>query len=177
MSFTTIAIPSVTEWGLRFSGEKIMRKVNALLTACILLGGIGCTNFSYLKKTPDGGIVQFKASDKNKVVEELKKQHGDIEVMEVSDATSVSPGMFDPKAAVKPSDRMMPEGNSMNSIFGKSDFGQMQLTYRKLAMPSATTPSGLPPAPGKDELQQTGFTSKSAYDRINNPMVSTTPKN
>ena len=58
-----------------------MRKVFALVSACILLGGIGCTNFSYLKKTPDGGIVQFKASDKNKVVEELKKQHGDIEVL------------------------------------------------------------------------------------------------
>lgn len=148
-----------------------MRKISALVAACVLLGGLGCTNMTYLKKTPDGGIVQFKASDKNKVVEELKKQHGDIEVLEVSDATSVSPGMFDPKAPVKPSDRMMPEGNSVNSIFGKSDFGQMQLTYRKIAMPSTTTPAGLPSVPA-DNLQQTGFTSKSAYDRLTNPMTS-----
>ena len=154
----------------------IMRKIFALVAACVLLGGIGCTNMTYLKKTPDGGIVQFKASDKNKVMEELKKQHGDIEVLEVNDATSVSAGMFDPKAPVKASDRMMPEGNSMNSIFGKSDFGQMQLTYRKIATPSATTPSGLPPAP-TDDVQQVGFSSKSAYDRALSKPTGTPPKN
>jgi len=153
-----------------------MRKIISLATACLLLGGVGCTNMTYLKKTPEGGIVQFKASDKNKVVEELKKQHGDIEVLEVSDATSVSPGMFDPKAPVKPSDRMLPEGNSVNSIFGKSDFGQMQLTYRKIAMPTGSTPAGLPPAPAEN-TQQAGYTSKNPYDRLTNPVTSTSSKN
>jgi hypothetical protein len=147
-----------------------MRKIFAVVAACAVLGGVGCTNMTYLKKTDTGGVVKFNAADKNKVIAELKKQHGDIEIIEENDATSVSPGTFDPKAPMKASDRMLPEGNSMNSIFGKSDFGQMQLTYRKLAMPTGTTPAGLPPAPA-DDLQQAGFTSKSAYDRLTNPTM------
>jgi len=139
-----------------------MRRFAAILGGTALLFGVGCTNLNYLKKSADGGVVQFKTGEEQQVVEKLKKEHGDIEVLNITDATAVTPGGTDPKAPVRPSDRMLAQQSSATTLFGQSEFGQMQLTYRKAA-PKPATPGGLPPAPPDGPLKQASYTS--AYDR------------
>jgi len=131
----------------------------ALAGGCVLLAGVGCQNFSYKEKYANGGIVEFKAGEEQSVVQKLKQEHGDIEVVGMTDVSGTAPGAFDPNAPVK---RMASASKSFTGIFGSGEFGKKQLTFR-VKTPTGTTPPGLPPAPNDGDLMQAGYKRSTNY--------------
>jgi hypothetical protein len=139
------------------------RTIAAVACGLAVLGGVGCQSFSYVQRNPNGGVIELKASEQEAAIAKLKEQEGDIEIEQV--VMKGKPGQpFDPKAPVQQSDRMAATASSgFGSLFASSDEGKVQIQYRKKAG-GMTPPGGLPPA-REDGVVQTGYQSKSQYDR------------
>lgn len=134
-----------------------MRRTIALV-ACvlpILLGGVGCQSFTYVQRDQQGGVIEFKASEKEGVIAKLKQEEGDIEIEAVVPKSKpATGGLFDPKQPVGMSDRMASAVGANSS----GDDDKVQLKYRK----KGVTPAGLPPA---DDRGVTTAGYKTQYDR------------
>lgn len=143
-----------------------MRRTIAFgLFLAVTVPGVGCSSLKYEQQTADGGVISFKATEREAALTKLKRDYGDVVIEAEYDPTSTQPGRpFDPNEAVKPSERMAATGR-FGSLVAGADDAKMHIKFAKKPV-TGVTPPGLPPAPADDGLMQAGFkTSKSSYDR------------
>jgi hypothetical protein len=136
-----------------------MRKTIALvLFTAVVVPGVGCSSLKYEQKTPDGGVISFKATDREAALARIKQDYGDVTIESEYDPTAAKPGRpFDPNAAVKPSERIA-AATGLSSLMGAGDEGKTHIKFAKKPMTGATPP-GLPPAPA-DGVMQAGYSAK-----------------
>jgi hypothetical protein len=141
-----------------------MRRTIALvLFTAVVAPGVGCSSLKYEQRTPDGGVISFKATDRDAALSRIKQDYGDVVIEQEYDPTSAKPGRpFDPNAAVKPSERMATTG--LGSLMGGGDEGKTHIKFAKKPT-TGVTPPGLPPAPNDGGLMQAGYTTKGGADR------------
>lgn len=131
------------------------RTLAALLCAVAGLTGVGCGSLKYEERTANGGVISFKAGERESAIAQLKKDYGDVAIEAEYDPKGSGNKLFDPNAPVKPGERMV-SATGIGTLFTGSDEGKMHIKFSKTGG-TGTTPPGLPPAPTNDGLMQAGY--------------------